>query len=213
MSSRRFALVCPLAASLLMASCASQQITRSGFLSGYEAMVPTLGDASLSSYVKSGLVPGRYTQYLLDPVVLQAGSVATLTEVETTQLKADLVSAVQQSFDARFQRAALPGTGVMRLRFAITGVEKSSPGLNVALAILIVPLANGGASTEAEAVDSLTGERLAALLASANGSLVKGEFAGFFSEFGHAKLHFSRQADALRDKLSVAPLAASTPAR
>jgi hypothetical protein len=72
---------------------------------------------------------------------------------------------------------------------------------------------NGGASTEAEALDSITGERLVALLASRNGSLVKGEFAGFFSEFGHPRLHFSKQADALRDHISPPPTAASAASR
>jgi hypothetical protein len=202
-----------LTTSLLFAGCASQKVTRTGFLSGYEALVPASGEPSFRSYVKPDLAPGQYTHYLLDPVIFEPTSASALTEAETAQLKTDLAFAVKQSFEARFQPAAQAGPGVFRLRFAITGVDKSNPGLNVAMAILIVPLANGGASTEAEALDSLTGERLAALLASTNGSLVKGEFAGFFSEFGHARLHFSKQADALRDQISPPPAAASAPLR
>jgi hypothetical protein len=210
----RYALTCLVAASLLLGGCASQTLTRTGFLSGYDAMVPASGESNFRSYVKPGMLPGQYTHYLLDPVIFEPNSVVTLTEVEKAQLKTDLESAVRQSFEAKFQLAKNAGPGVLRLRFAITGVDKSSPGLNVAMAILIVPLANGGASTEAEALDSITGERLAALLASTNGSLVKGEFAGFFSEFGHAKLHFSKQANALRDRLSLLPAAAaSAPSR
>jgi Protein of unknown function (DUF3313) len=201
-----------LTSSLLLAGCASQQVTRTGFLSGYEALVPAASDASFRSYVKPDLSPGQYTHYLLDPVTFESTSSAALTEAETAQLKTDLTFAVRQSFETKFQPAAQAGPGVFRLRVAITGVEKSNPGLNVAMAILIVPLANGGASTEAEALDSITGERLVALLASSNGSLVKGEFAGFFSEFGHARLHFSKQADALRDHISP-PAAASAASR
>jgi hypothetical protein len=211
MPSPRFALTSLLTMALLLAGCASQTLTRTGFLSGYDAMVPVGGASSFHSYVKPNLSPGQYTQYLLDPVIIEPKSALVLTEEETAQLKTDLESAVRQSFEAKFQLAKEAGPGVFRLRFAITGVDKSSPGLNVAMAILIVPLANGGASTEAEALDSITGERLAALLASTNGSLVRGEFAGFFSEFGHAKLHFSKQADALRDQLSPLQPAASAP--
>jgi Protein of unknown function (DUF3313) len=213
MPSPRFVFACLLTTSLLLAGCASQTLTRTGFLSGHEVMVPATGEPSFRSYVKPYLSPGQYTQYLLEPVIFEPKSALTLTEAETAQLKTDLESAVRQSFETKFQPAAQAGPGVFRLRLAITGIDKSNPGLNVAMAILIVPLANGGASTEAEALDSVTGERLVALLASSNGSLIKGEFAGFFSEFGHAKLHFSKQADALRDQISPPPAAASAPSR
>jgi hypothetical protein len=47
----------------------------------------------------------------------------------------------------------------------------------------------------------MTGERLVAEVAHSTGSLLRGEFSGFFSEFGHARQHFMQQADALRDRL------------
>lgn len=213
MVSHRLFLACLLTTSLLLAGCAAQTVTRTGFLSDYKELVPVTGDAGLRSYIKPGLPPGQYTRYMLDPVLFEPSAVATLTEAEIAQLKIDLEAAVRQSFEARFQRAVAAGSDVFRLRFAITGVDRSNPALNVVLAILIVPLANGGATTEAEALDSVTGERLAAVQASTNGSLFRGEFAGFFSEFGHAKLHFSKQADALRDQISSLPAAASAPSR
>jgi hypothetical protein len=209
---------CPLASALLTSSpllvgCASHTVICTGFLSGSQALVPAASDASFRSYVKPELAPGQYTHYLLDPVVFEPTSSAALTEAETAQLKTDSAFAVRQSFETKFQPTTQAGAGVFRLRVAITGVDKSNPGLNVAMAILIVPLANGGASTEAEALDSITGERLVAVLASSNDSLVKGEFDGFFSEFGHARLHFSKQADALRDHISPPPAAAGAASR
>jgi hypothetical protein len=140
---------------------------------------------------------------MLDPVVFDSGrgNASAITAEEVAGLKMELEAAVRHSFEGRFEHATEPGPDVMRLRFAITGVDKSNPKLNVALAILIVPLANGGATTEAEALDSMTGERLVAEVAHSTGSLLRGEFSGFFSEFGHARQHFMQQADALRDRL------------
>ena len=125
-----------------------------------------------------------------------------LTAAEVEQLKIALRDAVSHSFESRFEPATKAGPGVLRVRFAITGIAKSSPGLNTVLAVLLVPLAKGGAATEGEVLDSDSGERLVAVVASSNGSLLKGEFAGFFSEFGHAGQHFTRQADFLRDRVA-----------
>ncbi len=200
---RRQACIITIALALLVCGCASQKATRTGFLSNYEALVSSADDGSSSSYTKPGMAQRRYTRFMLDPVVFEppAGSAATLGEADISQLKMDLQSAIRQSFKSRFEYTTQPGPNVLRVRFAITGVDKSNPSLNVALAILIVPLANGGASTEAEVLDSRSGERLVAVVASSNGSLLKGEFSGFFSEFGHAKQHFAQQADVLRDKI------------
>ncbi len=101
-----------------------------------------------------------------------------LTAAEVEQLKIDLRDAVSHSFESRFEPTTKAGPGVLRA------------------------LANGGAATEGEVLDSDSGERLVAVVASSNGSLLKGEFAGFFSEFGHARQHFTRQADFLRDRVA-----------
>ncbi len=188
---------------IVLAGCAAQQSTRTGFLSNYDAVSTTDPVGKSISFTKPGLSTNRYTRFMLDPVVFDAGKglTATVSSDEISVLKTDLESAVRRSFEGRFEHTTEPGPDVLRLRFAITGVEKANPQLNVALAILIVPLANGGAATEAEVLDSMTGERLVAVVAHSTGSLLRGEFSGFFSEFGHARQHFMQQADALRDRL------------
>lgn len=191
---------------IILTGCAAQQSTRSGFLGNYDAVSTTDPAGNSISFTKPGLSTSRYTRFMLGPVVFDTGKDASakISNDEIAALKMDLEAAVRNSFEGRFEHSTEPGPDVLRLRFAITGVDKSNPQLNVALAILIVPLANGGATTEAEALDSMTGERLVAVVAHSTGSLLRGEFSGYFTEFGHARQHFMQQADAMRERLMQA---------
>lgn len=58
-----------------------------------------------------------------------------------------------------------PGPGVLRIRTAITDVTPTNPLVNIAtVAAILLPLDLGGAAIEAGFLDSISNERLAALV-------------------------------------------------
>jgi hypothetical protein len=77
------------------------------------------------------------------------------------------------------------GAGVMRIRVALTSIETTTPLANIHPAMKLTGLGLGGASMEAEALDSVSGERLAAVVESQTGNRMS--FAAGLSKFGHAK--------------------------
>ncbi len=85
----------------------------------------------------------------------------------------------------RYQVVQKPGPGVLRLRVAITGIEKTTPILNIHPAMKISGIGLGGASMEAEAIDSRGGERVGAVVDSREGS--RASIGAGLQTFGHAK--------------------------
>ncbi len=84
-----------------------------------------------------------------------------------------------------YRVVSAPGKGVMRLRIAITDVEESEPLLNIHPAMKLTGAGLGGASMEAEGIDSLTGERIGAIVETRSGNRIS--VAAGLSRMGHAK--------------------------
>ena len=152
--------------------------SQSGFLSGY-AVLSRGPDGSAVMRSTAAIDPTRVT---LGDIEWRAPASAGVSDEERRlllrQLGDELVARVRDLPAAPQGRPAV-------LRAAITHVDTVSPALNtVSALVLVVPLDRGGASVDIEAVDSDTGEQLAALTRSHSAPL---------SEF---KAHFSRLAPA-----------------
>lgn len=204
-----FRRLCGLVVIAGLAACANLSPTESGFLDDYSALRPSKANPRDPSYRKPGLAAETYTSFLLDPVVYQPAAVLT-AETDTAtidELLADYRAKLEGAFATRFTKVTEPGPGVLRIRAAVTGLERANPVLNgVTMAIILVPVTAGGASTEAEVLDSVTGERLVALQGFNNGgkSFLGGPV-GYLSRYGQARRSFTRQAEQLRDTLVRAP--------
>jgi hypothetical protein len=74
---------------------------------------------------------------------------------------------------------------VLRLRIAITGIEKTTPIANIHPAMKMSGMGLGGAAMEAEAVDSVSGDRVAAVVDAQSGRRL-GITAGL-KKYGHAQ--------------------------
>ncbi len=130
---------------------------------------------------KPGIL-GQYKAFLVEPVLVFFDSETTGGGVEPGELQ-ELAEYLYSEGTAQLEEAGFsvvgqPGPGVARVRLAITGVQPIRPARNVgskvagmALGIgLLVPSVEvGGAAIEAEIVDSETGERLVAIVASDQG--------------------------------------------
>lgn len=90
-----------------------------------------------------------------------------------------------KALSKKYQVVNNSGPGVLRIRTAITGIERSIPLLNIHPGTKVMGIGLGGASLEAEAADPVTGGRILAIVDSQRGKRMS-----FFegpSEFGHAK--------------------------
>jgi hypothetical protein len=92
------------------------------------------------------------------------------------------------------------GPDVLRVRAAITDVVPAKPALKVATTLVaFVPLDLGGAAIEAEFIDSLSGERLAAMVERKKGSPT--DLKGGYTELGHANIALREWAVELKQAL------------
>lgn len=162
---------------------AKEMTNYSGFLSDYSKLkkVDVGDDSDLMRYISSDIKARGYNKVMLDPVSYYPAPQAT-----DTMSKA-VLSEISNYFNQTFSRAAYskvdlvnkPGINTLRIKMAITGVNIVDAELAAYQYIpiaFLVSAASGGLSemtvkfqVEAEVVDSLTGEVLAAAVKSGVG--------------------------------------------
>jgi hypothetical protein len=201
-------LIAPLAVAALLAACSTTAPAQSGFLSDYSALKPDkYGNSGLLWAEKQGFDWKKYRKVMLDPVVVyfhpQASSKAIQPD-EVAKLAMFFREAVVTELQGAYPVVNSPGPDVLRIRAAITDVVPASPALNVVTtAVAFVPLDLGGAAIEAEFLDSMTSERLAAMVDRKKGSSF--DLKGGFTELGHAKAAFKEWAVDLKKALQTNP--------
>lgn len=184
----------------LTAACATQQTTRTGYL-GVAPLTPVGAKGSRAlAYSAEHQIRTPYKAVLVEAPAFQSGpntprnpkpeDVAALTTAYRESLK--------RHFGQRYAIAERPGPGVLRVRAAVTGYDLADVTVNVLLTPLVGPMSNGGAASEAEVLDSQSGERIAALATHTNGSMWGGGPMKFFKARAHAEraldLHAKRLA-------------------
>jgi len=184
---RTLALLAPLA--LALAACAPHKPTQSGFLT--EAPVT----ATETAYTAALIDPVEFRPVGRTPDSVKPEDVAALTAAYEAELRA--------AFGKRFTLVDKPGPGVLRVRAAITGYTLANPAWNaVSLAVPIGPR-NGGISTEAEVLDSRSGQLLASLSQGFNGHIWNSKPGDMFDRDGHAQSGFRQHAQALVEELPL----------
>lgn len=161
---------------LMQFGCGPGRATKTGFLSDYSRLSKE-SDSTLRHVNKRALA--KYSNFIVDPVKVHfhMGSKAIehrtkgkLTQRQVTDLTnylhAKIVKAVEDSGNRVVYR---PASGVARIRVALTDIDKSSAASLLPQAKLI-GAGIGGASMEAEVVDSMTGEQIGAVVESKMGS-------------------------------------------
>lgn len=203
---------------LLLAGCAGQSPTRSGFLSSYEGLAPTPERTHDLIFVDPAYAPGRYRRVVVETV---AWHPAPDTPARTPEEIADLREALRSSLVAELGKslavvnaadAAANGTAdTLRVRAAITNTRRANWWINVPVQAAGIGLAvagipgglpppnPGGASVELEVLDATTGARLLAIATYSNG--VPWAPMGYVTRFGHARRAFGLAAELLREEL------------
>jgi phenylpyruvate tautomerase PptA (4-oxalocrotonate tautomerase family) len=131
-----------------------------GFLSDYSRL--EMVKAGWMRYISPKLA--EYSGFMIDPVQIRVEREALDAEkrAEVARYMRDAIVRVLDEND--YAVVTQSGTRTARLRVAITDIQESKWYLNIHPATKLTGVGKGGASMEAEVIDSVTGEQLAATI-------------------------------------------------
>lgn len=185
-----------LLAGILLAGCAAsgmKDVQKTGFLGDYSLMKAGGDDRAALLYIKPDVDFKTYNKLMFERVVVLFADNAEYREIDPAMLKEltdyyqnALFNAVKDGYEIVDQ----PGTDVLRVRVAITGMKPSNPTANTLSTIVPVGivvsgatkavsgdnLGTGEAATEFELLDSTSGAIVAAAVDKRQGG--KGVFRG-----------------------------------
>ncbi len=164
--------MCFVAALVLLNGCSSPQPT-TGFLSDYSKLVKE-SDSSLR-YVDKPAV-ANYSSFIVDPVQVRyykgSKSEGKLSAKQVTDLENFTHEKIVEAIRGAGKTVAYqPGPGVARVRVALTDISKTS-AINILPQTSLLGVGIGGASMEAEVVDSVTGKQIGAAVDSGKGGRI-----------------------------------------
>lgn len=204
--------LCLTALFLTLTGCSMGKAEHSGFLGDYSKLKPEAGIEGMTVYRAPGFDAGNYDKFVIDPIGVHFAPAATGTAVSPDDLKkltdyfrTTLVGKLSKNYKVVDE----PGAGVMRLRIAITDVKKTTAALNIHPATKLSGVGLGGASVEAEGVDTVTDRRMFAFVHTRAGDRIA--VAAGLQEFGHAKQAIDFWCEKLVERLDIAH--GRTPAR
>jgi len=193
-----------LAVLVWVTGCAVQAPSPTGFLGDRAELRPDkYGNTGLLWYERAGFDWKQYKRVMLDPVIISLHPQAQnrgLAPDELKKLADEFRDIVVAELGADYPVTSESGADVLRIRAAITDVVPANPALNaLTTAVAFVPMDMGGASLEAEFLDSRTGERLAAMAETKRGTPI--DLKGGFTELGHARSAMKQWARDLKNAL------------
>ena len=195
-----------------LTGCAVKQmeLTESGFLSGYSDLVEDEELEGMRVYRNPNVnIAERYSKILIAPVQFKLDS--TLKEHDMNYDDRKKISdyfheKLAEGLIENFEIVDEPGEGVILFRAAITGVLPNKVYLNAHWVTMLLTREGGigGASLEAELVDSVTNERLLSFVDAKKGKtpikqpshLVK-NYKGGLTKWGHTKIVLGNWAETM----------------
>ncbi|MBI5057165.1 MAG: DUF3313 domain-containing protein [Nitrospirae bacterium] len=195
---------------IIASGCAQKQVKYSGFLENYPTFQPGPKGGVDFVYLKEGVDFSKYNKVMLDYVVFYLKKDSEHKGIQAEEMKemADAFHlAAVKALQGAYPIVGEPGADVLRVRVAITDLEPSNPAASGITTVIPVGLAIsaikkgvtgkhtgvGGAGIEAEFLDSLTNERLAAAIDKQEGSKLSG-----LTKFGAAKDAFEFWSERLK---------------
>jgi hypothetical protein len=174
----RFGLTVASLSAIAISSCSLGGKSPSGFLTNYAQLNAGYGTAdSVSSYVKPAADLKKYDSVIVDPVTTVIAA-PEISPAVSAQLASYLASSLNDSSASRLKIVSTPGPTTLRIRANLTDViEGKKPGepvktihlapratLTGTLGTAAVAAFISDVSFEGEVLDSVTGERLVALI-------------------------------------------------
>jgi hypothetical protein len=192
-----------LAGLMLLAGCATTNVSQSGFLGDYyKNLAPGPKDGAKMRWLKPGVDFGKYNKVMVDSVVFALANDSENKTIDPEVMK-DLQEkcnlALTNAIKEKYPIVTEPGPDVARIRIAITGLKASSPVLSamtslnpVGLGVNLVKKGSGGSYTGSGA----TNAELMGLDSMSNDVIIVAQdeaTAGFterFSKYGSAEDSF-----------------------
>ncbi len=184
-----------------------------GFLKDYSQLQPQEGYKAKEVYVNPTAAWPNYNAVYIDSVTLWVNDPSKQPSKEDEQMLTDMLyKALADKVGEKFNLADRPGPGVIRVRAALTQAKGAKVALNAVTTVIpqlrvVATLGGvaadtaalvGSASGEAELVDSMTNERLAAAIDAVAGT--KGVLRAF-SKWADVQNACNDWAERLRDFL------------
>lgn len=198
-------LVCIVGFVSIHTGCSAAKSEKTGFLDDYSKL-ESYSDTSFR-YVPDKSALAGYDTFIVDPVITffhaksEAGKKqkkGKLDEQDISDLKNYMHDAILKALSEDYNIAYQPGPGVARLRIALTDLKNSSTLQNILPATKLIGSGLGGASLEAELLDSQTGSQIGAIVESQLGSRLSLEG---LSKWGDAKAVMDDWAKRLKQRL------------
>lgn len=173
MKTQRVLVVSLVAMVVFFSGCGGSEQVKTGFLSDYSKLQRE-SDSSLR-YVNTQVI-AQYSGFIVDPVKAsfqnKAKAEDKLTEEQITDLTSYMHSKILEAVQGAGKKVVYqPAAGVARIRVALTDIEKTS-AVNMIPQASLLGAGIGGASMEAEVLDSVTGKQIGAVVESAKGSRI-----------------------------------------
>lgn len=160
-------------------------------------------DTSKLWWEKPGFDWHNYNKVILEPIVLQIDK-KKLKQEELQTAVNGFRKTILEELSPEYIVVNEPGPNVLRIRSIITDIDTSNPALNTLTTVaLFLPLDMGGATIQVDFFNSITGERVAAMVDQKTGTTL--QFKNGFSRFGHAKGAFVEWAKELKLALATNP--------
>jgi len=198
MKKTNFLMMLAIGAIMIQCGCESKQMVKTGFLSDYSRLEPVSDE--MLRYFNPNLPLSKYKSFILEPVKIYA-SKAELTKSKKKELTSFMESQIRLALGSKYPITRSPGPGVGKIRVALTDIDKSSAVMNILPATKIAGTGLGGAAMEAELIDSVTGQQIAAIMEYQKGSRLSLEG---LSKYGDAKAVMKGWAQRFRKRLDEA---------
>ena len=159
-------------APVLISGCATPA-AKTGFLKDYSKLEPDPDIDGRHRYINPNMNAGEYSKFIVDPVVLSLSETGKERDIDQEDLNEQVTffhKTIVEELEKDYRVVSSPGKGVARVRVAITDVEKTNPLLNIHPGTKLTGAGLGGAGMEAELVDSVTSQTIAAAIDNQEGS-------------------------------------------
>ncbi len=178
--------------------CATKEVklTETGFLSSYSDLEADMDSQGMYTYKNPSVkIAEQYSKILIAPVQFKFDSSVKadkMTDEDRDQLADHFVEKLEEGLAENYMVADSPGEDVMLLRTAVTDILPNNVWLNIHWTTTLIGGGIGGASLEAELVDSLTGERMMSFIDARKGKkltqkLTVPNYAKGLTKWGHTK--------------------------
>ena len=204
MPNNKHALIALFAVAVFCIGCGAknQGLSYSGFLGDYSnfRMSNVVEDLHVDKHPTKTLAD--YDKFLIAPIQVYFHSDAKGVGVDPTKLK-ELTDAFYEKavevLSDHYEVVEEPGEGVLLCRIAVTDVVSNKVALNLHWSTTATGVGIGGAALEADFVDSVTNERILAVIDSRKGKRYKDKKG--LTKWGHTKGVFKEWAEMFVERL------------